>query len=119
MKDATTKEIVDSFFAVLSCQPVTKRRSITYDQGRERHGHKVLTERNGVQGYFAAPHSPWQGGSNENINGLLRQYLPLGSDLPIAFQVNTPPRKRPRYKSPLVVYTEHMRLLQHQSGTVH
>ena len=128
MKDATTKEVVDSFSAVLNRQPVAMRKTMTYEQGREMHGHKILTERTGVQVYFADPHSPWQRGSNENTNGLLRQYMLQGSDLSIysqeqldaiAFQLNTRPRKRFGYKSPLVVYTEHMRLLQHQSGTVH
>lgn len=128
MKDATTKEVIDSFSAVLNRQPVDMRKTMTYDQGREMHGHKILTERTGVQVYFADPHSPWQRGYNENTNGLLRQYMPKGSDLSIysqeqldaiAFELNTRPRKRFGYKSPLVGYTEHMRLLQHQSGTVH
>ena len=74
------------------------------------HGHKILTERSGVQVYFADQHSPWQRGSNENTNGLLRQYMPKGSDLSIysqdqldaiALSLNTRPRARLGYESPL------------------
>lgn len=50
------------------------------------HGHKILTERTKVEVYFADPHGPWQRGSNGNMNGLLRQYLPKGSDLSIYSQ---------------------------------
>ena len=98
------------------------------DQGREMHGHKILTERTGVQIYFADPHSPWQRGSNENTNGLLRQYMPKGSDLSIysqdeldaiALSLNTRPRARLGFESPLVVYTQHIALLQHPVDTVH
>jgi IS30 family transposase len=81
MDNAGTKSVVDSFSTVLNRKPEALRKSITYDQGREMHGHKILTERNGVQIYFADPHSPWQRGSNENTNGLLCQYMPKGSDL--------------------------------------
>lgn len=73
MGNAGTKSVVDSFSAVLNREPEALRKSMTYDQGREMHGHKILTERTGVQIYFADPHSPWQRGSNENTNGLLRQ----------------------------------------------
>ncbi|GGE86645.1 hypothetical protein GCM10008020_34440 [Massilia psychrophila] len=85
MDNATTKAVVDSFSAVLNREPVAMRKTTTYDQGREMHGHKILTERTGVQLYFADLHSPWQRGSNENTNGLLRQYMPKGSGLSIYF----------------------------------
>ncbi len=110
-----------------SGEPAAMRKTMTYDQGREMHGHKILTERTGVQIYFADPHSPWQRGSNENTNGLLRQYMPKGSDLSIysqddldaiALSLNTRPRARFNSNSPLVVYTRHIALLQHQTNTV-
>jgi len=127
MDSATTKAVVDSFSAVLNREPAAMRKTMTYDQGREMHGHKILTERTGVQIYFADPHSPWQRGSNENTNGLLRQYMPKGSDLSIysqdeldaiALSLNTRPRARLNYESPLVVYTQHIELLQHPTDTV-
>ena len=128
MDNATTKAVVDSFAAVLNREPAAMRKTMTYDQGREMHGHKILTDRTGVQIYFADPHSPWQRGSNENTNGLLRQYMPKGSDLSIysqdeldaiALSLNTRPRARLGFESPLVIYTQHITLLQHPVDTVH
>ena len=128
MENAGTKAVVDSFSAVLNREPEALRKSMTYDQGREMHGHKILTERTGVQIYFADPHSPWQRGSNENTNGLLRQYMPKGSDLSIysqeeldaiALSLNTRPRQTLGWKTPLAVYTEHMIRLQLQADSIH
>ena len=128
MDNAGTKSVVDSFSAVLNREPEALRKSMTYDQGREMHGHKILTERTGVQIYFADPHSPWQRGSNENTNGLLRQYMPKGSDLSIysqeeldaiALSLNTRPRQTLGWKTPLAVYTEHMIRLQLQADSIH
>ncbi len=128
MDNAGTKSVVDSFSAVLNREPQALRKSMTYDQGREMHGHKILTERTGVQIYFADPHSPWQRGSNENTNGLLRQYMPKGSDLSIysqeeldaiALSLNTRPRETLGWKTPLAVYTEHMIRLQSQPDSIH
>ena len=128
MDDAGTVSVVDSFSAVLNRQPASMRKTMTYDQGREMHGHKILTERTGVQIYFADPHSPWQRGSNENTNGLLRQYMPKGSDLSvysqdeldeIALSLNTRPRQTLGFRTPLAVYTEHIARLQLQPDSVH
>ena len=128
MNDATTQTVVDSFAAVLNRQPAALRQSMTYDQGREMYHHQQLTQRTGIQIYFADPHSPWQRGSNENTNGLLRQYLPKGTDLSvysqdqldaIALSLNTRPRKTLGWKSPLVVYSEHIARLQFQPDSIH
>ena len=81
MDNAAAKAVVDSFSAVLNRELAVMRKTGTHDQGGEIHGHKILTERAVVQIYCADPHSPWQHGSNENANGLLRLYMRKGSDL--------------------------------------
>jgi IS30 family transposase len=89
------------------------RRSMTYDQGSEMRHHEALTQNTGVDVYFAHPHAPWERGISENTNGLLRQYLPKGTDLSlfsqdqldnIAWRLNTRPRKTLGWKAPAELF---------------
>jgi len=112
--NASAESAVKGFGHVLNRIEAQKRLSMTYDQGREMAAHQQLTEKTGVKVYFADPHSPWQRGINENTNGLLRQYLPKGSDLSgftqeeldeIAWKLNTRPRKSLGFKCPAQLFT--------------
>ncbi len=89
--------------------PVELRRSLTWDRGKEMADHKTFTVATKVQVYFCDPRSPWQRGSNENTNGLLRQYFPRGTDLSgysqahlnrIALRLNQRPRKSLGFETP-------------------
>jgi IS30 family transposase len=89
--------------------PEELRRSLTWDQGKEMHAHKRFTIATNLQVYFCDPRSPWQRGSNENTNGLLRQYFPRGTDLSrvsqahlnaIAMRLNQRPRKTLGFETP-------------------
>ncbi|EIK67942.1 ISPst10-like transposase [Pseudomonas synxantha BG33R] len=117
MNDATATSAVQGFSAALNSMPLAVRKSMTYDQGREMAKHAEITQNTGVAIYFCDPHSPWQRGSNENINGLIRQYLPKGTDLSvhsqevldaISYQINIRPQKRFGYKCPIEMITEVM-----------
>ena len=93
----------------LTAYPAWFARTLTWDRGTEMARHARITAQTGIQVYFADPHAPWQRGSNENINGLLREYLPKGTDLSactaaqlqhIQDELNDRPRKRFGYHTP-------------------
>jgi IS30 family transposase len=89
--------------------PAVLKKSLTWDQGSEMSNHVQIAAATELDIYFCDPHSPWQRGSNENTNGLLRQYFPKGSDLSVyapdylehvALKLNNRPRKRHGWKTP-------------------
>ena len=95
-------------------------KTITLDNGTEFHDYKVLEERFPLKCYFATPYHSWERGSNENLNGLIRQHLPKGMCMSsltqaqcdwIAFQLNSRPRKRHGYRTPLQVFRNHSKSL--------
>ena len=110
MRDAITRTI--------STLPEELRRSLTWDQGAEMAQHDQLKIDAGVQVYFCDPRSPWQRGTNENTNGLLRQYFPKGTDLcvhgaeelaAVATALNARPRKTLAWKTPAEALDEWLR----------
>lgn len=105
-----TADIVqEAMVTKMATLPEQLRRSLTWDQGVEMANHLQIAEATGLDIYFCDPHSPWQRGSNENTNGLLRQYLPKGTDLSfygpgmldnIAHELNARPRKTLNWRTP-------------------
>lgn len=104
-----TASVVSALSKQVQTLPEALRRSLTWDRGTEMAGHKDFTVATDVQVYFCDPKSPWQRGSNENTNGLLRQYLPDGTDLSvhsqaqldeIALRLNQRPRKTLGFRTP-------------------
>jgi IS30 family transposase len=109
--DAATAQ--KSFERIFNDIPKDMRKTMTYDRGSEMARHADLTQNTGVKVYFADPYSPWQRASNENMNGLIRQYLPKGTDLSsfsqddldaIAYRLNSRPRKILNFQTPYEVY---------------
>ncbi len=108
----------------MSTLPTQLARSLTWDRGKEMSAHAQFKVETGIPVFFADPSSPWQRGTNENTNGLLRQYFPKGTDLScwsaeeleaVAHALNTRPRKILGWKTPAEAFDEHLQSLQ-QAG---
>ena len=107
--DRTAATLAEAMSIKVPEIPEILRRSLTWDQGKEMALHTKITEATGLPIYFCDPHSPWQRGTNENTNGLLRQYFPKGTDLSfygpgwldqVAAELNARPRKRLGWRTP-------------------
>lgn len=107
--------------ATMSTLPESVLRSLTWDRGKELSAHATFKVETGIPVFFADPHSPWQRGTNENTNGLLRQYFPKGTDLSrwdaeeiaaVEAAINARPRKILGWRTPAEALDEHLRSLQ-------
>ncbi len=105
----TAEQVAQAMVAKMSQLPAILRLTLTWDRGTEMANHAQIAEATGLDIYFCDPRSPWQRGSNENANGLLRQYFPKGTDLSIypadyldyvANRLNNRPRKRHNWHTP-------------------
>jgi transposase, IS30 family len=114
----TAQQVRPALTAAVLRLPEQLRRSLTWDHGREMAEHVQFTVDSGVQVYFCDPRSPWQRGTNENTNGLLRQYLPRSTDLrqldqdaldTIAAELNGRPRQTLGFKTPSQALAEALR----------
>jgi IS30 family transposase len=128
MEDATAASALAGFSAKLNSIIEPMRQSLTYDQGKELSRHKELTAQTGVKVYFCDPHSPWQRGTCENTNGLLRQYMPKGTDLSlfsqdeldaIADSMNGRPRATHAWHTPLEVFARTLASSHQPSVSIH
>ena len=129
MADSTAESALAAFSAKLNSIAAPLRQTLTYDQGKEMARHKELTQATGMRVYFCDPHSPWQKGSCENTNGLLRQFLPKGTDLSVHDQdaldsiadlMNNRPRQTLGWDSPYQVFMRLMQAIDEKSSaTIH
>ena len=125
---ATAAHVLKAFSDKLNAIAKPMRQSLIYDRGTEMAKHEQLSKNTGMNVYFCDPQSPWQRGSNENTNGLLRQYFPKGPDLSgcsqeqldaVADQLNGRPRMTLGWRKPIEVYAEHLARLSVQPDSVH
>jgi IS30 family transposase len=113
VKSKGAEDVAKAFAREVKKLPQQMKLTMTYDQGREMAQHKLFTKITGVKVYFAHPRSPWERGTNENTNGLIRQYFPKGTDFTKVSrkevkkaqdQLNGRPRKVLDFQTPLEVF---------------
>jgi IS30 family transposase len=113
----TAEDVRDALVQAMGQLPPELRRSLTWDQGSELALHADIAQTLGMPVFFCEPHSPWQRPSNENTNGLLRQYFPKGTDLSrysnkeleaVAAALNSRPRKTLGWKTPAEAFRNHI-----------
>lgn len=118
VKECTAEHVAQALAAKMRTLPEALRRSLTWDRGSEMAAHREFSLATDMAVYFCDPQSPWQRGSNENTNGLLRQYFPKGTDLSVhsqrhldavARQMNQRPRETLGFRCPADVYYETLR----------
>ena len=128
MEDASAAAALAAFTVKLNSIAAPLRQSLTYDQGKEMARHAELAANANVRVYFCDPHSPWQRGTCENTNGLLRQYLPKGTDLSIYTQdeldaiadsLNNRPRATHDWRTPLQVFSQTLAASHEAAASVH
>ena len=121
-----SRSVVQGFARKLGRIPQPLRKSMTYDQGREMARHELLSSKLRLHVYFADPHSPWQRGTNENTNGLLRQYLPKNANLAVltqrelnavAARLNNRPRQTLNWMTPNEAWEAQLKSLNVALGT--
>jgi IS30 family transposase len=124
---ASAAHVLQAFTDKLISIAQPMRKTLTYDRGKEMAYHRALTAATGMAVYFCDPHSPWQRGTNENTNGLVRQYLPKGTDLSgysqeqldaIADEMNNRPRQTLGWESPITVYRQWLAKLEQPAASI-
>lgn len=112
MRDKSTASLNKKTISLINLDPLAFK-TITSDNGTEFHQYQIIENECGTTFYFANPYHSWERGSNENVNGLIRQYLPKTESMAnltqqqcdaIALKLNTRPRKRHNYKTPEEIY---------------
>ena len=129
MPDATAESALAAFTFKLNQITAPMRQTLTYDQGKEMAMHRDLAKATNMRVYFCDPHSPWQRGTCENTNGLLRQMLPKGTDLSVHDQaaldsiadlLNNRPRQTLNWRSPIQAFRDLMQGVSEKArATIH
>ena len=117
LRRKTSDEVKKAMVSIFKSQPSSMRRTITLDNGPEHAGHEKVTKKIGSLIFFARPYASWQRGTNENTNGLIRQYFPKGTDFEcislreirkVQDAINNRPRKCLGFRKPIEIYSHYL-----------